>query len=83
MVMIFLHYISILIEAIIAILGLMILLNKKKRYGLCFFITFAIYVVYDLARALNWSVSTNLLYVSFFVASVSALWAVWEVYNKK
>lgn len=83
MVITFIHYISILIEAIIAILGLMILFKKKKEYGLGFFVTFAIYVLYDLARVLNWNASTNVLYVSFFIASVSALWAVWEVYNKK
>lgn len=83
MELIFIHYLSILIEVIIAILGLMILLNKKKRYGLCFFITFAIYVVYDLARLMTWSISTNLLYVSFFIASVSALWGMWELYSKR
>jgi len=78
-----LQYVSIVIEAIVAILGLAILFKKKESYGLCFFITFAIYVVYDLARTLTWSISTNILYGSFFIASISALWAVWVLYNKK
>ncbi len=83
MVMEILQYFSIVIEAIIAILGLMIFMKKKKQYGLCFFITFAIYVFYDLARLMAWSISTNILYASFFIASLSALWGMWELYNKK
>ena len=47
MVLEFLQYISIVIEAIVAILGLLIVFNKKKKYGYGIFITFAIYVIYD------------------------------------
>ena len=83
MVMEILQYLSIFIEVIIAILGFMIFAKKKKQYGLCFFITFAIYVFYDLARLMAWSISTNILYASFFIASLSALWGMWELYNKK
>jgi len=78
-----LQYLSIVIEVIIAILAFMIFTKKKKQYGLCFFITFAIYVFYDLAKLMAWSISTNILYISFFIASLSALWGMWELYNKK
>jgi ABC-type transport system involved in Fe-S cluster assembly fused permease/ATPase subunit len=78
-----LQYISIVIEAIITILALMILFKKKKQYGLCFAITFGIYVFYDLARLMVWNISPTVLYLSFFIASVSALWGMWELYTKK
>lgn len=77
-----LQYVSIIIEALIAIIGIFILVQKKKIYGLGFFITFAIYVFYDLARLLSWNISNTILYVSFLIASFSALWAVWSVYKK-
>lgn len=78
-----LQYLSIVIEVLIAVLALMILFKKKKQYGLCFAITFGIYVFYDLARLMAWNISANLLYISFFIASVSALWGMWELYKKK
>lgn len=77
------QYISIIIELIIAILGIMIFFKKKKLYGWGFFLTFAIYVFYDLSKLLGWAVSGNILYAIFFVASLSALYAVWGVYNSK
>lgn len=80
--MVILHYFSIIIELLVALLGLKIYFGKKKGYGLAFFITFGIYVFYDLARLLAWSISTNILYFSFFIASVSALFAVWSVSKK-
>lgn len=77
------QYISIFIELLVAIAGLFIVFNKKKNYGWGFFITFSIYVFYDVARLLNLSISNNILYFSFFIASLSALWTVWEVYKRK
>ncbi len=75
------QYISIFIELLIAILGLLIVFHKKKIYGWGIFLTFGIYVFYDLAKLLGWNISDTLLYGSFFVASVSALWAVFEIYK--
>lgn len=77
------QYISIFIELLVAVAGLFIVFNKKKSYGWGFFITFGIYVFYDIVRLLNLSISNNLLYFSFFIASLSALWTVWEVYKRK
>jgi len=78
-----LQYISIVIEVLVTIIALMILFKKKKQYGLCFAITFGIYVFYDLARLMTWNISSTILYVSFFIASFSALWGMWLLYNKK
>ena len=77
------QYVSILLEAVIAIFGILIWTQKKKIYGLGFFVTFGIYVFYDFARLLGWAVSESVLYGLFFVASVSALWTAWGVYKSK
>jgi hypothetical protein len=68
-----LHWLSILIEATIALLGLKIVLKKKKAYGWGIFLTFGIYVFYDLAKLFSLNISPDLLYLFFFVATVSAL----------
>jgi len=78
-----LQYLSILIEVVIAILGLMIVFKKKKNYGWGIFLTFAIYVFYDYAKLTNLKTSANILYIMFFIASLSALWAVWMIYKDK
>jgi hypothetical protein len=77
------QYLSIIIEVIVAILGAMIFFQKKKKYGLGIFLTFAIYVFYDFAKLVGYSVSSDVLYAIFFVATVSALVAVWMIYKEK
>lgn len=76
------HWISILIEALIALLGIK-LVTQGKPFGWGIFITFGIYVFYDIARYINLSISQDLLYISFFIASLSALWAVWSLTKKR
>ena len=49
----FLQYLSIAVEALIAVLGLLIALPKKKAYGWGLFLTFTIYVFYDLSRLIS------------------------------
>ena len=77
------QYISIIVEVVVAILGLMIVFQKKKNYGYGIFLTFAIYVFYDLSKQIGWSINSSLLYVLFFIASISALFSVWMIYNQK
>jgi hypothetical protein len=64
--------------AIVAILGAF-----KGRPHLCFAFTFAIYVLYDLGRLLDWNVGEGMLSILFLLASVSALIAVWGLYKEK
>jgi hypothetical protein len=72
---------SILIELAIAILGVTIWLQKKKAYGGFIFLTFAIYVFYDLARLWALDVPEYFLRVSFAIATLSMLIAVWRLYK--
>ena len=73
--------VSILLEAAVAVIA--VLAARRGRpylYGLAF--TFAAYVVYDLARYLQWTVEGLVLSWLFLVATVTALVAVvglwWE-----
>jgi len=77
----FVQYLSIIIEAVIAIFGVIIVVQKKKRYGWGFFVTFAIYVFYDLSKLIPLNLSTMVLYPLFFIATLSILWSVWMIYR--
>ncbi len=71
---------SILLEAVVAALGVMLAISKKKMYGWCIAVTFVLYVVYDLANLLALNISEDTLYMIFFVATLSILWAVWNIF---
>jgi hypothetical protein len=78
-----LQIISIFLEFVIVILSLSLGLQKKKNYGYFFALTFGIYVIYDLAKDLNYAVDPFILQVLFFIATASALYAIWGLYNRK
>ena len=63
-----------------AALGVMLAISKKKMYGWCIAVTFVLYVVYDLANLLALNISEDTLYMIFFVATLSILWAVWNIF---
>lgn len=71
------NVISLLLEAVVAGLGLKIALVNKKFYGWLIALTFAIYVIYDLSRFLNASLPAHDLL--FLAASASICWAVFIV----
>jgi len=80
--MVLVHYLSIIIEIIVAVMGLRLFLNKKT-FGLGIFVTFGIYVVYDLVKLSSINFNTDLLYLIFFIASVSALLTVIQLSKTK
>ncbi|MDD5456311.1 MAG: hypothetical protein PHV30_04680 [Candidatus Margulisbacteria bacterium] len=81
--MIILHYLSIILEFAVAILGILLATKKKKDFGWFIALTFAIYVFYDLVYVLNINMPIESLYVVFFLATASILWAVWNIYKEK
>jgi len=64
--------ISIFLEAIIVLFCLFAAIQKKKIYGYGFALTFFIYVFYDSVRLFGWPVNESILYIGFFLATVSA-----------
>jgi hypothetical protein len=83
MILQYLQFASIIIEIIIAMLGLILVFKKKRIFGWGIFLTFIIYVFYDAAKLANWSINIDLLYGIFFIASISALWFVVMIYKDK
>jgi hypothetical protein len=75
------QYLSIILEICIAVLGILLAL-KKKIYGWGIFLTFAIYVFYDFAKLTNMKINSDILSVLFFIATLSALLAVYKMYKK-
>ncbi len=78
--MILLHLLSILLEVVVAALGIMLAIRRKKMYGWCIAVTFVLYVIYDLANLLALNISEDTLYMIFFIATLSILWAVWNIF---
>lgn len=78
-----LQYVSIAVEALIAVMGVMLAVKKGKVYGWGLSLTFGIYVFYDIVRLAGIAVSELILYPMFLVATLSALWAVWKMLKSK
>ncbi len=74
--------VSVILELIVAIVGVMLAAGKKKIYGWCFALTFIIYVVYDLSKFMALNINGDILNILFFVASFSALWGIWSIYKE-
>jgi hypothetical protein len=73
--------VSIVLEAAVAIIAVLAARKGKPYiYGLAF--TFGAYVLYDLARLLQWDVQGGILSGLFLLATLSALIAVWGLYRK-
>jgi hypothetical protein len=72
--------ISILLEAAVAVIAILVARQGRPYlYGLAF--TFGAYVLYDLARLVQWGVEGPLLSGLFLLATISALVAVWGLYR--
>lgn len=57
--------------------------SKKKKFAYGFAFTFAVYVIFDAARQYNLAISPELLHGIFLVATISALWSMWQLYKSK
>ncbi|MDP8253359.1 MAG: hypothetical protein P9X27_03060 [Candidatus Kaelpia aquatica] len=75
------HAISIAAEVFIVLIGLAILLFKKKAIGLGIALTYGIYVFYDIAKYTHSNISQCFLYGLFFIATLSMLLVVIRLYK--
>ena len=75
-----LHMISISLEVMVVALGIMLVVGKKKMYGWCIALTFILYIFYDLVNLLSLHISQDSLDISFFMATLSILWAIWNIF---
>jgi hypothetical protein len=72
--------ISILLEMVVAALGIALAIRKKKKYGWFIALTFILYIFYDLANLFPLTVSKDFLSFIFFAATASILWAIWNIF---
>jgi len=72
---------SILLELAVAILGLLIWIQKKKIYGALIFVTYVLYMVWDISRLWGLAIPELILRILFAIASISILVAVWKLYK--
>ena len=49
-------------------------------YGWCITLTFILYIFYDLANLLSLHISQETLDILFFMATLSILWAIWNIF---
>ena len=74
--------VSIVLEAAVAVIAVMTAMQGRPyMYGLAF--TFAAYVLYDLARYMQWVVEGPWLSGLFLAATITALVAVWGLYRDR
>ena len=74
---------SITLEVLICLIALIAVLRGRK-YMIGFVIAFGIYTYNDSAHLYNWKsvlLNDTILPILFFIATVSALFSIWEVYK--
>jgi hypothetical protein len=71
-----LSYVSIALEFMIVLVGLRIIIVKKRAYGAGFMATFGIYAVWGLAQQLDLGLPGDVLDIMYFLATLSALFTV-------
>lgn len=77
----YLHYVSIVLEFVIAVMAVMSAVKGRSyMYGLAF--TFLVYVVWDLSDMYAFGIPGAALTVLFFLATLSAMWSVWSIYKQ-
>jgi hypothetical protein len=78
-----LQLLATLIEIIVAIVAILIATQKKKNYGWFIALTFALFVVFDLARIFALDISADIHSLILLVACLSMLYAAWLIYGEK
>ncbi|MGD0079623.1 MAG: hypothetical protein ABSB80_03130 [Methanoregula sp.] len=78
-----LQLIATLIEIVIAVVGVLIATQKKKTYGWFIALTFALFMVFDLARILALDIPADVYSLILLVACLSMLYAMWLVWKEK
>lgn len=72
---------SIVLEFVIGIIAAVSALKGPKyMFGLSF--TFLFYVIYDLSKSYSFGALDRFLTPLFFIATLSALWSIWNIYKQ-
>jgi len=72
-----------LAEVIVALIGVLIAVQKKKTFGWFVGITFGLLVVFNLARIFALEVSAELYALVFLIACISMVYAMWLMWTEE
>jgi len=75
--------IATLAEVVVAIIAVLIAVQKKKTYGYFIGITFALFVLFDIARIFALEVSAELHALVLLIACISMVYAAWLMWNEQ
>lgn len=76
-----LQLLSIVLEFVIGVIAILTAFKGHKHmFGLAF--TFFVYVLYDFSKLYSFGMLDNFLPTLFFLATISALWSIWNIYKK-
>ncbi len=77
----YLQPVSIALEALVAVFAILSAMKRRSYlYGLA--VTFGIYVYYDFAKLYDLPISAGILSGMFFVATLTALYSVYNIYKR-
>jgi hypothetical protein len=74
--------IATLIEAVIALLAVLVAWKKKRLYGWFIAVTFGLFVIFDLARIFALEVSAERHAMVLLIACISMLCATWLLWKE-
>ena len=77
-----LQLLATLFEIIVALIAVLIATGKKKTYGWFIALTFALFVVFDLARIFALNISADVHSLILLLACLSMVYAVWLIYKE-
>lgn len=77
------QFLAIIIEVLVVIVSLMAAQAKKRRFVYGFAYTYSVYVLFDAARYFSLNINHNVLDILFLSASLTALWAIWQLYKTR
>jgi len=84
LLVIILNNLTMFIEAIVAVLGVLLAIRRKKKYGWLVAAAFFVYVVYNFIAIYNpIHVSESLFALALSIGSVLILSAFWMIYKEK
>ena len=73
---------SIILEAVIAVFGVLIAVKKKKLSGWFIAITFALFAVFDIVRMMQSGLSPGVQAFLLLLACISMLCATWLIWKE-
>lgn len=78
----FLQIVAVLLEAAVAVIGVVMATRQNKSYGWCIAVTFGLFILFDIGRLISLPISDAAHSLIFLVACGSMLFGVWLMYRE-